>query len=180
MPTHEKIYLQALIDYPDLTKTSKHEVFVQDAISSNTSKCILWPFTCKIDTINYKTPVMRKSIQGKQLCMNPCRLSLILSQGYSDIKERNECAHDPILCNNSLCINPKHLRWATRQENHDDTKIAETNPEGVRNSQAVLTEGDVRAIRKDTRKLRETSEDYGVTGSMIHLIRTKQRWKHIK
>ena len=146
-------------------------------IFGSKDRCYIWPYGHKKDKgSNYKSP-KKMSYKGKMY--NPPRLSLILSKGKAPNKERNECAHNPINCNNSLCVNPHHLRWATRQENMDDMRIAGTNPIGEKNSKSKLTEDDVRNILRDGRSQTRIAEDYEVTTATIHLIKKRKRWKHV-
>lgn len=45
------------------------------------------------------------------------------------------------------CVNPRHLRWATRSENQQDRLIHGTHGRGERGGRAILTEEAVRRIR---------------------------------
>lgn len=36
--------------------------------------------------------------------------------------EGAEAAHDPVLCLHTDCVNPAHLRWASREENEADKR----------------------------------------------------------
>lgn len=45
------------------------------------------------------------------------------------------------------CVNPKHLRWATKRENTQDTVLHGTKSRGERHGNSKLTESDVREIR---------------------------------
>lgn len=156
-------------------KLTQRQQFIFFAIMfAQEDKCWIWPYGYKLKN-NYVTP-SKINLKGNK--WTPPRLSLTLSKGKST-PERNECAHDPILCNNSMCVNPIHLRWASRQENIDDMKVAGTVGAGENNGRSVLTEDDVRAILRDKRSQRQIAEDYPVSISMIHLIKTRKRWSHI-
>ena len=67
-----------------------------------------------------------------------------------------------------------NLRWGTRAENHSTI-----NRRGQANSQARLTEDDVRAIRASTESHSALARRLGVGKSTIGHIRTHNRWKHL-
>lgn len=137
--------------------------------------CWLWPYNSK-EKNNYISPTP-VDYKGKRY--TPPRLALTLSKGNPP-HGKNECAHDPVLCNNSLCCNPAHLRWASRAENHADMRISGTMGNGEKNGRAVLTEEQVKDILRDNRKQTEIALDYNVSSAMIHLIKTRKRWGHVQ
>lgn len=93
--------------------TSKMQ-FIRDAVASSTNDCIVWPFNvarnCKYGYLRYG---------GKNVTAS--RLSLILHTGTNP-QELHAC-HSPSICHNPLCVNPRHLRWATRAENMADKHL---------------------------------------------------------
>ena len=88
-------------------------------------------------------------------------------------------AHTPIICHNSSCVNPEHLRECTQSENHQDKKIDGTDSAGIKHGQSKLTEEQVIAIKQDNRPLSEIALTYGVVKSCICNIKKGKRWKHI-
>lgn len=56
----------------------------------------------------------------------------------------HEVAHS---CGNKRCLNPQHLRWATRSENMMDKLEHGTDNRGEKHPNAVLTAESVRKIR---------------------------------
>lgn len=91
-----------------------------------------------------------------------------------------EAAHND---GNKLNCQLTNLRWATSKENAADVGRHGRRPRGEEIYGAVLTEPDVKNIRRAiTRGARNPSiaRAYGVSVSTIHLIRHNRIWKHVK
>ncbi len=61
------------------------------------------------------------------------------------VAPRTDAAHS---CRNRTCVNPHHLRWATRSENLSDRTADGTDHRGSRNPQAKLCNDEVRQLRR--------------------------------
>lgn len=80
--------------------------------------------------------------------------------------------------NNTLA----NLRWASPTENQADVERHNRRCRGADVHNAVLSEDDVRRIRKRLtagERNRPLAEDYGVSVSTIHLIRHNRIWRHV-
>jgi hypothetical protein len=66
-----------------------------------------------------------------------------------------------------------------RGENHPCRRKPWTRPRGEENAMAKLTEASVRLIICDDRPLAKIAEDYGVSVSLIHMIKRGLIWKHV-
>ena len=87
-------------------------------------------------------------------------------------------------CDNPGCVNPAHLWLGTIGDNNRDAwqKGRSFQPEtlpGEQNTQAKLTEQDVREIRKSNELQRILAEQYGVCHQLISQIKTGKIWKHV-
>jgi hypothetical protein len=105
---------------------------------------------------------------------------------------RHHAAHNDGDASNNHAEN---LRWALPTENEADKILHGTaavgerhwsklnpqrRPRGERHGRTKLTEGDVRAIRKDTRSQREIARAYGVNQATIGRIRNGSVWGHVR
>jgi len=85
--------------------------------------------------------------------------------------QKHEAAHS---CGNGhlACCTPKHLRWATRKENVEDTLLHGTRNSGERCGTAKLKEYDVRAIRalKDSLSQHEIGAMFNTSQSNVNAI----------
>ncbi len=92
---------------------------------------------------------------------------------------RKECRHlDGNPKNNRL----SNLSWGTRRENCADAKKHGTDNTGVRNGKAILTEPDVRKIRRWHSKGYRVcflAKLFGTSSSNISLIVHRVNWRHI-
>lgn len=89
-----------------------------------------------------------------------------------------EAAHS---CGNGhlACVNPKHLRWATKVENADDRTQHGRTSRGVKHFRAVLTEEqalEIYAIRNTGASLKEVSDKYGINSATVFCIWDGQTW----
>ena len=76
------------------------------------------------------------------------------------------------------CLNPRHLRWATRSENKLDTHEHGTMPRGQRQHLAKLTDGQVREIRAESGPItKQYAEKYGVDRGTIVKVRKGLTWQ---
>lgn len=80
-------------------------------------------------------------------------------------------------CDNTSCVNPKHLFTGTARDNTDDMLAKKREAFGVKNWNAVLTEADIAAIKQDHRVQHIIAADYGITQSNVSLIKSGKRWK---
>ena len=104
--------------------------------------------------------------KGRLTC--PHRLYWLLSGRI--IPEGLEMCHGPGC--SKACFNPEHLRPDTGSANSLDR-----HRDGTANNK--LTEGQVRAIRADTRLQREIAEEYGVARATISLIKNGRLWNWV-
>lgn len=84
-----------------------------------------------------------------------------------------ECCHndgDP--ANNRL----ENLRWDTHKANSADRELHGQTIKGSQHVLAKLTEGQVLAIRADSRSNLAIAQDYGVSATTISFIKNRQRW----
>lgn len=79
------------------------------------------------------------------------------------------------------CLNPRHLRWATVKENAEDRIEHGTQIMGEKHHQAILTEADVLAIRRQasSHKRQVLADMYGVSYETIIDIVNYRSWRHI-
>jgi hypothetical protein len=104
------------------------------------------------------------------------RLSYLFFRG--EIAEGLSVCHH---CDVPSCVNPAHLFLGTTQENTADKIRKGRNAKGCR-VHNKLTDEDVHAIRSATGGhgfKQKLARQYGVTGTMISLIRSRKSWKHI-
>lgn len=89
--------------------------------------------------------------------------------------EDHEAAHS---CGNGHlgCVNPKHLRWATRAENEADKVRHGTLRRGRSINTSKLSEDDVRSIRASAERGTVLAERFGVSTAAISSIRKRHSW----
>lgn len=82
-------------------------------------------------------------------------------------------------CDVRACVNSDHLWLGTNAENmaDRDRKGRGADRHGLRNGRAKLTPEQVIAIRSDNRIHRLVAADYGVSKSLIGMIKAGQTWR---
>lgn len=89
-----------------------------------------------------------------------------------------EAAHS---CGNAICVNPRHLRWASPAENTADKWDHGTMLLGEQCNGAKLTIADILEIRRLSGRItqRKISERFWVSQANISAIVNQKRWTHI-
>lgn len=84
-------------------------------------------------------------------------------------------------CDNPPCVNPAHLFLGTQKHNMEDMikKGRKITARGSQCSYAKLTEGQVKAIRKDGRPYPAIAKQYGITVTTVSSITNGYNWKHV-
>jgi hypothetical protein len=141
--------------------------FIDEALQSKTDDCINWPFAS--DGKGYG----QLMIAGKKY--RPHRL--ICFRAHGEMNSEFHAAHH---CGNRACCNPRHIRWATAQENIEDKFKHGTARCGEAMTQAILTEQQVQEIR-DIKHLSQTKigQMHGVKQGTISDIVRRKTWKHV-
>lgn len=101
------------------------------------------------------------------------RIAYVLSHGAFD--DSLVVCHK---CDNRECVRPEHLFIGTNADNSADMSRKGRTARffGSKNGGSKLTETVAVAIYQDPRTNREIAADYGVTSSLISLIRHRKLW----
>jgi hypothetical protein len=145
--------------------------FILRALASSTDECIVWPFARHGKGYGH--------VKWSGAVRKAHRVVCELAHGEPPT-EMHEAAHAPFVCNNRACINPRHLRWATPVENISDRQNGMTHAHGETHSRAVLTEADVREIRKEkVGFVGDLARRFGVSEATIRSVLGGATWKHV-
>lgn len=86
-------------------------------------------------------------------------------------------------CDNRKCCNTSHLFLGTAADNVRDAVSKNRNASGEKSSSAILTEQQVREIRKRYAQGGITTyglgDEYGVSFTTIHAVITRRSWKRV-
>lgn len=129
----------------------------------------------RVGSLGYERLVLWKA--GKAKAFNVHRLVAYAFHG-NPVAPRTDVAHYDGVRTNNCATN---LRWATKSENQADRVRhgTEARPQGVAHGMAKLSNPQIISIREDGRKQRDIASEYGVSQSLISLVKTKKLWAHI-
>lgn len=104
------------------------------------------------------------------------RIAYIITHG--EIEDGKIVRHK---CDNSKCINPRHLELGTHSENMKDRDERGRTIKGEEHHSAVLNSNKALEIfnSQGTKSLGQLSTEYGVSKTVISRIWKKLSWKHI-
>lgn len=129
--------------------------------------CIEWPF-CRMKSgygqVTYKK---RRQLVHRLVCEltnGPCP------------DDKVDAAHS---CGNPKCVNPQHIRWATRRENLADRWVHGTVPIGETHAASKLSRMDVHMIRvllENGFPQLAIGERFGVSQGAIADIKKGKNW----
>lgn len=139
---------------------------LRDLVGIETDACVLWPLGG-----NGRGYGQVKVGKVKRITSN---LACEIAHGPSNGRQ---AAHS---CRSKLCVNPRHLRWATPLENQRDRYRDGTDVRGVQNGRAVLSNDDVQVIRKyRNASSRVMASWYGVHVTSVQRAKAGRTWGHI-
>lgn len=143
--------------------------WLEDNVSHNSAECLYWPFADGGHGYGAVQFHGRMTTASRAMC--------VLAHGEPPLAEM-EAAHN---CGRGHlgCVNPQHLRWATRAENMADKIRHGTNQIGSSNAYAKLCEADIVEIRASPHSSRILAIRFGVDAAHIRLIRRGKIWKHV-
>lgn len=152
-------------------QTGHQQEWMLSHVSHDEDECLPWPFKTYADG--------RGQFSWRQKTCRAHRVMCELRNGPPPTP-KHEAAHS---CGNGHlgCVNPKHLRWATRQENVDDMLLHGTRVRGEKTHWAVLNEQNVRDIREMATVLPTTliAQEYGITRQHCNTIISRRTWRHV-
>jgi hypothetical protein len=141
----------------------KTQKFVADALAAETDGCILWPYAVRKSS-GYGA--FSKTVNGKCKHFDVHRFVCVEAHG-NPTSDAPEAAHS---CGNKLCLNPRHLYWASHKQNMEDAKRHGTIRGGGRHRQRIFTE-DAAFIAKSGMSILELAERYQTSASHIAKVR---------
>lgn len=126
--------------------------------------CIIWPYS--ICAFGYGTVSFRGRTRfaSRAMCM--------LAHGDPPFANA-DAAHS---CGNRACVNPNHLRWASRYENVQDAWEHGTAVNGERVGTSKLTEEQALAIYRSEKSVRELADEYDMSLKGIRKIKSGGSW----
>lgn len=148
------------------------EAFLEDNAHLDRPECVDWPYT--INTHGYGE--YKRLKDGRTRSIRAHREMCRIAHGEPPFPDA-VAAH---WCGNRACVNPGHLRWATKKENADDMLMHGTRLRGDAWHPARLTEAQVLEIRNDPRPPRMIAKDYPIAASYVWHVKNGKTWRHLE
>lgn len=138
--------------------------WIQRHASYSSDDCLLWPY--RVDRDGY-------GVASSNVCRRASRLMCI--EAHGEPENGQQAAHS---CHNRLCVNPRHLRWATARENASDRTLIGNTFREADSPLAKLTRQQAREIFAETRKRSNAAiaKDFGVSPATVSNIRARKSW----
>lgn len=168
-------HYQNWFTHGDPLYTEKNSVmgWMKRHIKYESDECLWWPFS----RLTNGYPVVQTK-DGKRRIAS--RVMCEIAHGTPPC-DSMDAAHS---CGNGNlgCVNPKHLRWATRIDNCHDKYDHGTHLYGEKAPWSILTEDDVRYILDKEKSGGPTAlaEKFGVSKWAIYSIRQRRTWRHVE
>lgn len=159
--------------FSKMTERGEPLAFLMEAVSSVEQNCITWPYALSKEGYG--------SIRYKGTTQLAHRMVCELAHG-SPPTPQHEAAHS---CGRGSggCINPNHLRWATRGENANDRISQRSEPRGDKHPNAKLSTADVLEIRRLVAEKSSThaaiGNRFGVSKKYVGRVANRHRWAHV-
>ena len=151
-------------------RVSAVKKWLDEHVQSDLDECLISPF--KLQPNGYlRFRHNRQNLSGHRY--------MLKAANPSGRFEGAQAAHT---CGNRACVNPRHLYWATAEQNSADRVQHGTHARGGQNGFAKLTDEDALAIRKLRREgvsLREVGRIFGVCKATITSITHGRAWTHL-
>ena len=117
----------------------------------------------------------------------PAQFSAKLHLGYvRPVRKKREGPSGTVIrhkCNNRICVNPNHLLLGTQTDNVKDRDLSGRTQKGESHFRAVLTESQVKWIRKNYRpyymSAKKLADHLKVSALAVSAVVSGQTWKHI-
>lgn len=144
--------------------------FLATAARCSSDECLIWPFAKSASGYGAIW------IDGKDQAVH--RIVCELAHGDCP-SPKHETAHQ---CGHRDCVNGRHLRWATRKQNHADKLLHGTAQRGERHPMVKLKEIEVQAIRalRGKMKQRDIAAKFGITIATVVSIYGHRHWKWLQ
>jgi hypothetical protein len=124
------------------TPVGDPSAFLDAAILADTAECIIWPYAYS-GGIDGGPRYPRIGVTGTHVPEAVTRI--VCDRVYGPPPPGDiEAAHS---CRQTMCINKRHLRWATVKENTEDRRIHGTMPIGEAHVNSTINVEIVRKIR---------------------------------
>lgn len=136
------------------------------AQSDEKTDCITWPYG------GVKGSYGSAWSQKYKAMMHPHTQVCEMAHGHKPT-EKHEAAHE---CGNRTCVNPNHIRWATRSENQMDRVKHGTSNRGDAHGMSKLKPSDVHKIREMRQSQRVIAREFGIDQSTVSQIKSGARW----
>lgn len=88
-----------------------------------------------------------------------------------------------LVCDNPMCVNPRHLALGTSADNSADMVAKQRNPRGTQHKRAKLTPTAVREIRRlaaERFSLTDIARHFGVHRGTVASVVKRETWGHVQ
>lgn len=142
--------------------------FLLSHVEHKGAACLIWPFA-----IHTPTGYGVVGIPGQYKTTRAHRRMCELAHGPAPFAKA-DAAHS---CGVRACINPNHLRWATRKENLADRDMHGTTPRGESHPAAKLTAQDVMMICASNASNEDIAGQLHVDRKAVAAVRDGVSWR---